>query len=91
MKRTFLIIIFMMLLANQNIYASQAFEAAVPPGGDILSSDSSVFTKQYKGLSFKEISGFYETELKDSDNIKFRTFENENKIIIYDWGNRQWH
>ncbi len=92
MKRIALILPLAIFLTTTGLQASENFHAPVPAGGKLLTSeDSGTINILYQDKSLEEIIKFYKDRLEGKENINWKEPDTSSRVIIYDWGNREWH
>lgn len=92
MKRLLLLIAVVGLVALNNLSAEESFQAPLLDGGkSIPGNNKGTINLVYENLAFKEVADFYKSELGDQSEIKWHKLVDQEKIVIYDWGNRKWH
>jgi hypothetical protein len=92
MKRIALILALAIFLATTGLQASENFQAPVPAGGKLLSSeDPGTINLLYQDKTLEEIIKFYKDRLEGNENINWKEPETSRRVIIHDWGNREWH
>jgi len=92
MKRILSLLTLSIVLIYPGLYALEHFEAPVPAGGKVESPDKSATVKLlYEDVSPQEVVSFYKTEFRNEADLKWHESEQSNKVILYDWGSREWH
>jgi hypothetical protein len=92
MKRSILLFVFVTLVALTTLHAADNFQAPVPEGGKSVSADNPATVNYlYENLSFQSVADFYEGEVKQITDTKWHDLSSKGKIVIYDWGSREWH
>jgi hypothetical protein len=92
MERIALILSLAIFLATTGLQASENFQAPVPSGGKLLSSeDTGTIILLYQDKSLEEIIKFYKDRFEGHENIDWKEPDTSRGVVIYDWGDREWH
>ncbi len=92
MKKTLLLFVLVTLTVFTQLNASDNFQAPLPDGGKSISADNpTTVTFLFEKLPFQTVTEFYKGELENVTDIKWHELENKGQVVVYDWGNREWH
>jgi hypothetical protein len=92
MERIALILSLAIFLATTVLQASENFQAPVPSGGKLLSSeDPGTINLFYQDKSMKEIIKFYKDRFEGNESIDWKEPDASRRVVIHDWGSREWH